>query len=390
MKRKVTIKRLLGVTGRGWFAIIAALALVALVAGCGGSSSSSSSSTVAETSEESAGAEETENAASDESSEEAEGGEEEAGGELPEYNGPEKGLPTEYTATTKKASACTIGYQNIYGAISSLAAQQEAAEDKASELGCKLVALDDQLNPTTQVNNFNQLLAQKVDAIVVYPIVPSALAPSLKQAEAAGIPVISDTTPPSLEEKLPAGYVSRVTQGWDQAAYLRAKHVAEESPGAEFAILGLAAPVTSLEYLGERTKYWAEKFGLKFAGQIDAQEDNPASASTAMSGIIGKYPNVGAVFAYNDNAAVAASTVAKASQSEAEICGGNGQKEAFQAIESGSMSCTVLVEFGTIGTQLVQGAYNSVAEPETELPETIVPPVHLVDSETVGELTPIG
>jgi ABC-type sugar transport system substrate-binding protein len=382
MKRKVTIKRLLGVSGRGWFAIVAALALLALVAGCG-SSSSSSSSTTAESSEESAGAEETENASSEE-------GAEEAGGELPEYSGPEKGLPAEYTATTKKASACTIGYQNIYGAISSLAAQQEAAEEKASELGCKLVTLDDQLNPTTQVNNFEQLLAQKVNAIVVYPIVPTALAPSLKQAEAAGIPVISDTTPPSLEEKLPAGYVSRVTQGWDQVAYLRAKHVAEESPGAEFAILGLAAPVTSLEYLGERTKYWAEQFGLKFAGQIDAQEDNPASASTAMSGIVGKYPNVGAVFAYNDNAAVAASTVAKASQSEVEICGGNGQKEAFQAIESGAMSCTVLIEFDTIGQQLVQGAYNAIAEPETKLPETIIPPVHLVDSETVGELTPIG
>jgi ribose transport system substrate-binding protein len=382
MKRKVSIKRLLGVSGRGWFAIVAALALLALVAGCG-SSSSSSSSTTAESSEESAGAEETETASSEES---AEG----AGAELPEYSGPEKGLPAEYTATTKKASSCTIGYQNIYGAISSLAAQQEAAEEKASELGCKLVTLDDQLNPTTQVNNFEQLLAQKVNAIVVYPIVPSALSPSLKQAEAAGIPVISDTTPPSLEEKLPAGYVSRVTQGWDQVAYLRAKHVAEESPGAEFAILGLAAPVTSLEYLGERTKYWAEKFGLKFAGQIDAQEDNPASASTAMSGIVGKYPNVGAVFAYNDNAAVAASTVAKASQSEVEICGGNGQKEAFQAIESGAMSCTVLIEFGVIGQQLVQGAYNAIAEPETKLPETIIPPVHLVDSETVGELTPIG
>jgi ABC-type sugar transport system substrate-binding protein len=387
MKRKVSVKRLLGMSRRGWFAIVAALALIALVAGCG-SSSSSSSSTTAESSEE-APAEETETASNDEGAEGEEGAE--AGGsELPEYSGPEKGLPTEYEATTKKASSCTIGYQNIYGAISSLAAQQESAEEKASELGCKLVTLDDQLNPTTQVNNFNQLLAQKVDAIVVYPIVPSALAPSLKQAESAGIPVISDTTPPSLEEKLPAGYISRVTQGWDQVAYLRAKHVAEENPGAEFAILGLAAPVSSLEYLGERTKYWAEKFGLKFAGQIDAQEDNPASASTAMSGIVGKYPNVGAVFAYNDNAAVAASTVARASQSEAEICGGNGQKEAFQAIESGSMSCTVLIEFGTIGEQLVQGAYNAIAEPETKLPETIVPPVHLVDSETVGELTPIG
>jgi len=30
--------------------------------------------------------------------------------------------------------------------------------------------LDDQVTPTTQVNNFNQLMAQKVNAIIVFPI----------------------------------------------------------------------------------------------------------------------------------------------------------------------------------------------------------------------------
>lgn len=375
MKRKVRIKRLLGVSGRGWFAIVAALALVALVAGCGSSSSSSSSTAAAESSEESAG-------------------EESAGGEsasaIPAYDGPEAGLPSEYEAPKKKLANCTIGYQNISGAISSLAAEQEAAEEEAKALGCKIVALDDQLNPTTQVNNFEQLLTQKVSAIVVYPIVPSALAPSLAKAEAAGIPVIADTTPPQVTTKLPKAYVSRVQQGWDQVAYLRAKYVAEQDPGAEFVVMGLAAPVESLEYLGERTRYWAEKFGLKFAGQIDAQEDTPASASTAMSGIVGKYPDAGAVFAYNDNAAVAASTVAKASQYSATICGGNGQKEAFQAIENGSLGCTVWIDFHEMGKQLVRGVYDAAAEPEAKLPETVVVPVEIVNEENAGSLEPIG
>ena len=100
---------------------------------------------------------------------------EESASAIPAYDGPEAGLPSEYEAP-KKLANCTIGYQNISGAISSLAAEQEAAEEEAKALGCKIVALDDQLNPTTQVNNFEQLLTQKVSAIVVYPIVPSALA----------------------------------------------------------------------------------------------------------------------------------------------------------------------------------------------------------------------
>jgi ribose transport system substrate-binding protein len=384
--RKVS-ERLRGVTGRGLFAL-AVLAVMALViAGCGSSGSSSSSASTT-SSEGSAGSEETENASSDESSGEESG--EEGAGAIPAYNGPEAKLPSEYEVAKEKLANCSIGYQNISGAISSLAAEQEAAEEEAANLGCKITALDDQLNPTTQVNNFEQLLTQKVSAIVVYPIVPSALAPSLGKAEAASIPVISDTTPPQVTTPLPKGYVSRVQQGWDKVAYLRAKYVAEEDPGAEFVIMGLAAPVESLEYLGERTKYWAEKFGLKFAGQIDAQEDTPASASTAMSGIVGKYPNAGAIFAYNDNAAVAASTVAKASQSSATICGANGQKEAFQAIESGAMACTVWIDFDELGKQLVRGVYDAAAEPETKLPETVVVPVEIVDSENVGSLEPIG
>jgi ABC-type sugar transport system substrate-binding protein len=354
--------------------LVASLAFV--VAGCGSSSSSSSEAATTEESE-----------AETEGGPGGEEGETEAAS-IPAYSGPEKGLPTEYATGVKAKGSCTIGYQNIFGAISSLAAEQEAAEEEASALGCKIITLDDQLNPTTQVNNFNQLLSQNPSAIVVYPIVPSALSPSLKQAEAAGIPVLSDTTPPDVSEPLPSGYASRVQQSWDQVAYLRAKYVAENNPGTEFAIIGLAAPVFSLQYLGERTKYWAEKFGLKFAGEIDAQEDNPSSASTAMSAVLGKYSGVGAVFAYNDNTAVAAATVAKSSQAEVEICGANGQKEAFQAIEQGSMACTVWIDFLSLGKQLVRGAYDAFAG--EEIPQTVAVPVEIVSSDNVSSLEPIG
>jgi ribose transport system substrate-binding protein len=360
--------------------MVAFVALLAFaVAGCGGGSDSTGAETAASTEAESEGS------TGAEEGEEAEG---EEAASIPAYSGPEKGLPTEFKEGVKAQGNCTIGYQNIFGAISSLAAEQEAAEEEAAALGCKIITLDDQLNPTTQVNNFNQLLSQKVSAIVVYPIVPEALAPSLKQAEAAGIPVISDTTPPDVEEALPKGYVARVQQAWDEVAYARAKYIAETNPGTEFAIIGLAAPVASLQYLGERTKFWAEEFGLKFAGQIDAQEDNPSSASTAMSAVLGKYPDVGAVFAYNDNTAVAAATVAKSSQAEVEICGSNGQKEAFQSIEQGSMACTVWIDFLSLGKQLVRGAYNSFAG--EKVPDTVTVPIQIINSENLDSVEPIG
>jgi ribose transport system substrate-binding protein len=363
--------------------VLLAVALLAVViSACGSSGGSSSEGEESTTSSESSGAAEEESGAEEESESVA----------TVEYNGPEEGLPTEYPEPETTGSAdCTIGYQNIFNAIASLAAQQEAAEEEAKNLGCKFIGLDDQLTPTMQVNHFSQLLSQGVSSIIVYPIVPPALKPSLSQASAKGVPVIADNTPPAVTEPLPEGYATRVLQGYDRAAYLRAMYIAENvEPGSEFAIMGLAIPVSSLQYFAKRTQYWAEKFGLKFAGQIDAQEDNPASASTAMSGIIAKYPNVAAVFAYNDNAAVAASTVSAASQKSVEICGGNGQKEAFQAIEKGAMGCTVLMNFTEIGRQLVRGAYLTITEQGGELPETVIPEPQLVDAESAGSLEPIG
>lgn len=368
MKEEVRVRRL-SVLRKALMGLMAVAVLAAALSACGSSSSSSESSggESSSTSEESSTASVV-------------------------YNGPEKGLPTEYPEPEKTGSAnCTIGYQNIYGAIASLTVQQEAAEEEAKNLGCKFVGLDDQLNPTTQVNNFSQLLSQNVSSIVVYPIVPSALKPSISQANSKGVPVMADNTPPAVTEPLPKGYATRVLQGYDLGSYERAKYIAEHvEPGSEFAILGLAVPVASLQYFAKRTQYWAEKFGLKFAGEIDAQEDNPAAASTAMSGIVGKYPNVKAVFAYNDNAAVAASTVSAASQKSIEICGGNGQKEAFQAIEKGKMGCTVLMNFTEVGRQLVRAAYLTITKQGGKLPETVIPEPQLVDKENAGSLEPIG
>lgn len=342
------------------------------VAACGSDSSTSASTEAAST--EAAGEE----------------GGESGSTEVP-YDGPEQGLPAEFPEPESTGEGdCKIGYQNIFAAIPSLAEQQKGAEEEAKRLGCDLITLDDQLTPTTQVNNFNQLLAQSVDAIVVYPIVPEALGPSIKEASAKEIPVVANSTPPAADEPLPEGYATRVLQGFDTAAYVRAQYIAENHPGAKFAVIGLAQPVASLQYLAKRSIYWGEQFGLEYLGQVDAQDDNPGSASTAMSAVLGKYPDVEAVFAYNDNTAVAASTVAKSSQADVAICGSNGQSDAFKAIEDGKMACTALGDFVGMGEQMVRGAYDLITEQGGELPESVLAKQTLVDASNVESLTPIG
>ena len=137
-------------------------------------------------------------------------------------------------------------------AIADLMSEQQGAQQEATALGCQMKPLDDQLQPTTQVSNFNLLLTQKVSANVVYPIVPKALGPSLSKAEAQGVPVVADSTPAAASQPLPTGFATRVLQGFDTEAYDRVKYIAGLDPGTTFAVIGLAQPVASLEYFTQR------------------------------------------------------------------------------------------------------------------------------------------
>ena len=121
-------------------------------------------------------------------------------------------------------------------------------------------------------------------------------------------------------------------------------------------------------------------------GQIDAQGDTPSAGSTAMSAIIGKYPDVKAVFAFNDNTAVSASTVARSSQSHVLICGNTGDTVAFKAIESGAMACTVRGGFYGMGQQVVRAAYNKITGQDANMPESVIITQTLVTKANVGSV----
>ncbi|MCL6501583.1 MAG: sugar ABC transporter substrate-binding protein [Pirellulales bacterium] len=63
--------------------------------------------------------------------------------------------------------------------------------DGASKYGLKLLLRDGQGDPNTQVAVVRQFIAEKVDLIVIVPGDAQAVVPVVKQANAAGIPVIA-------------------------------------------------------------------------------------------------------------------------------------------------------------------------------------------------------
>lgn len=306
-------------------------------------------------------------------------------------DGPEGNLPTAYQApVVKPGTACKIGYMNALASVSFFATQQSAAHAEAQRLGCSFIALDDQASLTKQVTDFDQLIGQKVSAILVFPLVPKALAPSVAKAKAAGIPVIAASTPSDASQPLEEGYTTDVLQGFDTVAYLRAKAVAEAKPGAKYGIISYGQPVAALQYFLSRTKYWAGRFGLEFVGETDAREDNPSSTATAAQALFTRYRDLDAVFAWADTAALSAVTVAKTSgHSNVMILGNNGSKAAIAAVKNGGLFATSQPDAFRIGTQMVDAAYDLITGVKS-LPEKVVTAVLLITKDNADQAKPIG
>jgi ribose transport system substrate-binding protein len=307
------------------------------------------------------------------------------------YSGPEENYQTVSAPTIKPGTKCTIGYQDIIESVPAQKAEQDAAQVEATRLGCGFIALNDQVTPTTQVNNFNQLVAQKVNAIIVFPIVASSLTPSLAKAKAAGIYVLGQSAPVAANDAPIPGYSTNMLHMSDTEAYLRVKSIAEAKPGASFVEMGLAAPVQVLQYYAARTKYWAAKFGLHYLGEIDAPADDPAGYASATSAILAKYPTMQALFTFSDNSAVGAAAVIRSSgKSGILISGADGSEEAFAAIKAGTVFNTPQPNFLMAAKELVDAAYDLITKQNLPLPAMIGVPVKLIDKADVDTSTPIG
>jgi ribose transport system substrate-binding protein len=290
-----------------------------------------------------------------------------------EYDGPAKDLPESFPAPEKKDVHLRVGYLQIYGALPTLAVQQKGAEARAAELGVDLIVKDARLNPQDQVSQFNELLTQNVDAIVVYPVVPESLGPALAAAEKAGIPVISTNARPDVSKPLPQGYSVDLEAPIDREAYAMAEYAAQAQPGAKFGIIGNAAPIEALKYMAAREQYWGERFGLQFAGQVDAKQDTAAGYGPAISELIAKSPDIQQIWVYNDLVALTAATVTRSSgRSDIKILSNSGAgTPVLQAIKAGTVAMTYQLPWAEQGSALIDAAYSSVTGQHQPLPETV-------------------
>lgn len=223
---------------------LAALAAVALVAGCGGSSVSGSKSDAA----------------------------------------PEG-----------KSGPFTIGY-DVYWLGNSWSVQlyQEFKASAARNKGdiSKVVYTQSDNQVQKQISNVQSMISRKVDAIIMTPISPSATVPVIKQAEAAGIPVILLSAEADTDE-----YTALVTVDQKKFGAAGAEWLAKTlgGKGNIYALNGVAGFSTdTLRFAGAKEVF--KKYpGIKIVADAHAAWDE-AQAKRAVSNMLSSHPEVDGVW----------------------------------------------------------------------------------------------
>ena len=101
----------------------------------------------------------------------------------------EKSKGDDKQETSSKKEGYTIGC-TVYYMTEFVTLMAEGMEKKADELGCDLVMLDAQQDAQNQITQIENLIAQKVDVIIVAAVDSDAILPAMEMCEDAGIPLV--------------------------------------------------------------------------------------------------------------------------------------------------------------------------------------------------------
>lgn len=341
------------------FALLTAAALASGLAACGSSSSSSSSSTSSAT---------------------------KAVPNVP-FTSVEQSVPSTYPQP--KPGKFRLGYLNPEGGNEFLGTLGNAMRLETQKLGGSYIEEDAGGDVNKQVSQFDQLIAQKVNGIAVFALDPKSLAPDVQRAKAAGIHLITiDLNFANTSAAGLSGYESQVLQRRDEAAYKTGQYMAQHLPqGSPLGTIDLIVKVPSIVFSINRDDYWAQQFGLKVSGNASNPTDDIAGGEKAMTQLLGQFPNIKGVMAYNDPSAIGASSAARTQGLTSLLFGGeNGGSDALAAIKAGRETFSLKLDAPSMGKDWAWGLFD--LSEGTKIPTTIKagPPV-LVDKANVDTVT---
>jgi ribose transport system substrate-binding protein len=292
------------------------------------------------------------------------------------------------TTSAPKASGTKAFYISPVLAQPAQQDQKTAFEAGAKELGWSPTVLDSALSPEKEISNMELAMNGGAKAIGAWTLDPGTIAGAYEEAQGKGIPVIGDNSAgPGITDTV--WFETQLCEpGGPQA--VDAEKIAEIHPGAKTIMIGFEL-AESLAELSKCFAQEAKKAGLDVINETNNEADSASGSQKLVEPLLTKYPEVEAIWCYNDESAmgVSAALLAQGKQVATTenpegvvVTGQNGDKDAIEAVEEGRISWTWDQDNVATGYALVK-AMNAALEGKP--PKDILVEGQFVDSETVGE-----
>lgn len=225
----------------------------------------------------------------------------------------------------------TIGFAQATQQSPFYVALGDGVRAAAEAAGAELIYVDANGDIAKQNNDIEDLITQGVDAILINPVDPQGIAPSMASAKAAGIPVIT-------VDRFAEGAIAHI--GRDNVAMGRlvgdAVLAALGSEGGK--ILEIQGDAGGTVAMDRSAGFNAAFDGVASIEVVQGPfaEYIRANAVTAMQDLLQAHPDVRAVYAHNDDMALGALQVLlENGRTDVLVSGVDGLMEAVEAIAGG-------------------------------------------------------
>lgn len=246
--------------------------------------------------------------------------------------------------------------------------------------GDRLVTLDAQFNSLKQKNDVSDLILQGATAIFINPVNWEGVKGSLLQAKRKGIPVVIVDAPVKDEDLV----LCQVASDNVAAGRLAAEALAHVNPEAKVVVLHLSVNKACIDRVTGFTEELKKHPKMKL---LDVQEGHGTAegARPVMRDLLGRFPELDAVFPINDPSALGAISALESAGKlkDVTVVTVDGSREGIAAIKAGKLHSTSAQFPREIGRVAAEKVYEHLSGKPIEKNYKI--PVELITADNAEE-----
>lgn len=238
-----------------------------------------------------------------------------------------------------------VGFSQVGSESAWRTAETKSIKEEAQKRGIELKFADAQQKQASQISTLRSFIAQKVDAIILAPVVETGWEPVLREAKEAHIPVILVDRGVTVSD--PSLYATKIASDFVEEGKMAAEWLASKTGGKANIVelagtTGAAPAVDRAKGFREVTKTHPE---MKIIKTQSANFERAKGKEVMQSIIKADKGKFNAVYAHNDDMALGAIQALEEAGlkpgKDVLVISIDGIHDAFQSIADGKLGATV-------------------------------------------------